>query len=218
MKLKQLLVIVLFLLFLALSNSYTQENVLKDTGVKNLQQNNSVNLPETKSDKTSVTEKKVEIKTDIPEPVIKKKTSSSGSKTENQKSTKKNNPEKKITSVSKDVKSENIGQEKAEGDLLLINEGNFKYKRIPDIKLVEKKSETIDSAVPGAVASGNTQNATDSSKAKGFFGLGKTASDIIVKGGILLLILLIFILYKSRMSAPSGKSSKRRNVLNSYRK
>jgi hypothetical protein len=217
MKLKQILVIVLFLLFLALSSSYAQENISKDTGVKNLQQDNPVNLSETKSDKAAETEKKIEIKTEISDAVNKKKQVSIGNKTENHKSIKKNTPEKKITSTSKDVKSENITQEKAEGDLLLINEGNFKYKRIPDIKLIEKKSETADSAAAGVVP-GNTQNVSDSPKVNGFFGLGKTASDIIVKGGILLLILLIFILYKSRMSVPRAKSSKRRNVLNSYRK
>lgn len=104
-----------------------------------------------------------------------------------------------------------------ENHLLSINEGNFKYKRIPDIKLIDKKAEQTD-AVAVSDNPADKGGVSNTSKTTGFFGLGKTASDIIVKGGVLLIILLILILYKSRMSVPGGKSSKSRKVLNSYRK
>ena len=100
-----------------------------------------------------------------------------------------------------------------EGDLLLITEGNFKYKRIPDIKLTDIKPETVDINTQVAAIPVSGQNSSS-----GLQGLSKTTTDVIVKGGVLLLILLIFILYKSRMSGPGKKSSKKRNVLNSYRK
>ncbi len=120
---------------------------------------------------------------------------------------------KKAVAETAALKEEIAVPVKMDGDLLLINEGNFKYKRIPDIKLAEIKPESADSGNQAAVVPENEQNKPD-----GFLGLSKTASDVIVKGGVLLLILLIFVLYKSRMSGPGSKSSKKRNVLNSYRK
>ena len=204
MKLKKKSAIVVFILFFALSISYAQEKEFKNNSDKDLSENTTVKIQDTITDKKQVSEKKTDIRNDVAESVKKKKTLSGSNKSENQK-----NNTKEI--------SENPIHEKNEGDVLLINEGSFKYKRIPDIKIIEKKVEPADIAA-GSGASGNTQNSSDSSKMDGFFGLGKTASDIIVKGGVLLLILLIFILYKSRMAAPGGKSSKSRKVLNSFRK
>lgn len=206
MKLREKSATVIFLLFLALSASYAQEKELKDVNEKNLNQNNTVKLQDTVTDKTQDTEKKTEAGNEKKESLnFKKKKISSLN----------NKPEKR-QKIEKEI-SDNTITEVNEGDVLLINEGSFKYKRIPDIKITEKKVESVDSALgPGVVDS--TKNPSGSSKANGFFGLGKTASDIIVKGGVLLLILLIFILYKARMSVPGGKSSKSRKVLNSFRK
>lgn len=98
------------------------------------------------------------------------------------------------------------------GDLLQINEGNFKYKRIPDIKLADTQvAMASDQPVSTSADSGEVQSG------QGFLGMSKTASDIIVKGGIILFIFIIFILYKSRMKSPGGRKSSRK-VLNSYRK
>jgi hypothetical protein len=215
MKLKKKLVIVL-LLFQYLSISYAQESNLKNTEIKKPDLNNTVNLSEKVPDKSQDIEKKMENKSEAGDS-IKKKITAHSSKSTNQKTAVKPDREKKNKSASEDVKTENINQEKNQGDLLLINEGNFKYKRIPDIKLIDKKPAADTAAVNNATT-GNTQNLSDTAKTGGLFGLGKTASDIIVKGGTLLLILLIFILYKSRMSVPRGKSSKSRKVLNSFRK
>lgn len=100
-----------------------------------------------------------------------------------------------------------------DGELLQINEGDFKYKRIPDIKLPERQVEMAGNQ--------NADSASDESGKEenegGFWGMSKTTADIFVKGGIILFILIIFILYKSRMKGSGGGKSGRK-VLNSYRK
>lgn len=98
------------------------------------------------------------------------------------------------------------------GDLLQINEGNFKYKRIPDIKLADTQvAMATDQPVSTSADSDEVRTG------EGFLGMSKTASDIVVKGGIILFIFIIFILYKSRMKSPGGRKTSRK-VLNSYRK
>jgi len=210
MKLLKVLTIVLFSLFLFFSVSFTQENNTADAGVNNQQQNGNTGIVSvTEIEKTVPVDTKTETVS-----IEKKKASVSENKSEVKKAISKKNPEKKSAPENVDiVKEENTVQVKMDGDLLLINEGNFKYKRIPDIKLAEIKPEAADSGAQVAAVSENAQNTST-----GFLGLSKTASDVIVKGGVLLLILLIFVLYKSRMSGPGSKSSKKRNVLNSYRK
>lgn len=103
------------------------------------------------------------------------------------------------------------------GDYLLsINEGNFKYKRIPDIKLVEKSPSMAEQNTLMTNASGDA-GTPDNSAETGFFGLSKNAADVVAKGGILLLVLGIFILYKFR-SRGTGRRSSSSSVMNSYRK
>jgi hypothetical protein len=105
-----------------------------------------------------------------------------------------------------------------EGQLLGIDEGNFKYSRIPEISLNEVKAPIA------AVRDRNEDEAASEGPAGdqgtdegGFLGMGKGTADIVAKGGIVLLILVIFVLYKSRMKG-AGKRGPGRNVLNSYRK
>lgn len=119
---------------------------------------------------------------------------------------------KKASTDTAEVVKESVNPPKIDGDFLLIDDGNFKYKRIPDIKLPEIKSEESL-----AVSQTNNTAKTEQTQKTGS-GFGKGAIDVIIKIGILLLILLIFILYRSRMSGPGRKSTKKRNVLNSYRK
>jgi hypothetical protein len=214
MKLLKILTIVLFSLFLFFSVSFAQENKAAETGVTNLQQNgDSGDVKAVESGKTVTAEIKTETDKTVSDPVDKKKAPVEESKTEIRRNDSKKSPEKKVIPVTVEVKEETVIPVKMEGDLLLINEGNFKYKRIPDIKLVDIKPQTADSNLQAAEVPVAVQNSST-----GFLGLSKTTSDVIVKGGVLLLILLIFVLYKSRMSGPGRKSSKKRNVLNSYRK
>jgi len=97
--------------------------------------------------------------------------------------------------------------------LLRVNEGAFKYARIPEIVIDEvKPSNAASEVMKEEVVSGN-ENLDE----KGFLGMKKQTADVVVKGGILLLILVVFILYKSRMKG-TRKKGPGRNVLNSYRK
>ncbi len=119
---------------------------------------------------------------------------------------------KKSVAAVVETDKETVTAPKIDGDLLLIEEGNFKYKRIPDIKLPEIKSEESL-----AVVQNNNTVKTEQKQNTGSR-FSKGAVDVIIKIGVLLLVLVIFILYRSRMSGPGRKSSKKRNVLNSYRK
>ena len=213
MKLLKVLTIVLFSLSLSFSVVYAQENNTSVSGSNNQVQNdNPGNVTEAEVEKT-VSNEKTEKDTVKPDPAISKKIQVTEKKNESRKTVSKKDVEKKEIPVSSIVKEESSSQYKTDGDLLLINEGNFKYKRIPGIKLADIKPESADSNMQVTVTPKPVPD-----KSGGFLGLSKTATDVIVKGGVLLLMLLIFILYKSRMSHPGRKSSKRRNVLNSYRK
>jgi len=212
MKLLKIIAIVLFSLLVSFPVIFAQEKNTTDSSVKSVQQDNiSGTVPVSEMEKNPITETKTEtVKTDS---LGIKQSQPVGNKDDTHKKVNKKSSEKKVLSSPAVTKQESASQVKIESDLLLISEGNFKYKRIPDIKLADIKPEAVDSNTKVAEAVKPVKNTST-----GFFGLSKTASDIIVKGGILLLILLIFILYKSRMSGPGNKSTKKRNVLNSYRK
>lgn len=111
--------------------------------------------------------------------------------------------------------SEKIPEKSPDDDsaLLRVDEGAFKYSRIPEIVINEPKPSDT------AAETRNEEVVPDDEKAAegGFLGMRKETADVVAKGGILLLILVIFILYKSRMKG-TGKRGPGRNVLNSYRK
>jgi hypothetical protein len=120
--------------------------------------------------------------------------------------------EKGRTETTVDEKTAVAKIEPYSGELLQINEGNFKYRRIPDIKLADTQimmAADQSADVPAVSEEGESGS--------GFMGMSKTASDIVVKGGIIFFIFIIFILYKSRMKSPGGRRSSRK-VMNSYRK
>ena len=119
------------------------------------------------------------------------------------------NSDKTPSDAVKPVESNGSGNEL----LLFINDGNYKYKRIPDIKLAEKEpamAEQNQQAGSGAPAD------NFESGEKGFFGLSRNTSDIVAKGGILLLILVVFTIYKVRSRGHGRRTSS--SVMNSYRK
>lgn len=97
--------------------------------------------------------------------------------------------------------------------LLFINDGNYKYKRIPDIKLAEKEPAMAEQ---NQQAGSGTSTDNFESGEKGFFGLSRNTSDIVAKGGILLLILVVFTIYKVRSRGHGRRTSS--SVMNSYRK
>jgi hypothetical protein len=95
-------------------------------------------------------------------------------------------------------------------DLLLpIEDGNYKYSRIPGIQLKETKGASSDDIVRLSEKSGGDSSGAGKS---GLFGMSKSSQDTLVKISILLLIVVIFILYRIR----SGRSSRR--VFKSFRK
>ncbi len=101
-------------------------------------------------------------------------------------------------------------------NLLKVEDGNFKYRRIPGIELEDRNSSSIEPAVSEKLPEEEKPGGVEEEE-NGFFGLGKTAADLVAKGGIIILILLIFILYRKRTKGSRKKGTKR-NVLNSYRK
>jgi len=105
---------------------------------------------------------------------------------------------------------------RGEDFLLPINEGNFKYKRIPDIKLPDRTPSMAEQNAQNINNASDGENSMDVSSGDGFFGLSKNTADIVAKGGILLLVLGIFILY--RLRSRGGRRGSSTSVLKSYRK
>ncbi|PKL16982.1 MAG: hypothetical protein CVV49_13505 [Spirochaetae bacterium HGW-Spirochaetae-5] len=210
MKFLKISTMVLFSLLLVVSVSFTQENNALESANEKVDSGSEV---VTETEKTAAAGTVTEPDSSASRTPVKIKTAVPVKKSETLKTADKKSPEKIAVAIPPDVEPEKGNNAKFDGDLLPVNEGNFKYKRIPDIKLVEITPETAVINTSTEMAASQVENTET-----GFLGLSETASDVIVKGGFLLLILVIFVIYKSRMSGPGNKSTKRRNVLNSYRK
>lgn len=118
------------------------------------------------------------------------------------------------------AESEKTIQKKTAGEpeFLRIDEGNFKYSRIPELAIAEAKAQTaVVVEIDDSDSSGSKDLSGNGSDEAGFLGMKKGTADIVAKVGILLLILVVFILYKFRMKG-TVKKRPGRNVLNSYRK
>lgn len=123
---------------------------------------------------------------------------------------------KNVIESDKTVQNEIAG----EVEFLRIDEGNFKYSRIPELAVVEVKAQVVtNSEIENPDDSGAAGLSDDDSEEVGILGMKKETADIVAKVGILLLIFVVFILYKYRMKGTSkSKRGPGRNVLNSYRK
>ena len=126
---------------------------------------------------------------------------------------KKEAPRKEVPVARAEEKPE-TGMGADNGALLSIEDGNFRYSRIPGIKLKQPSSETGGEIVHVPSETENISSDQNSSKEKGngLLGMSKSTTDIVVKVALLLLIFLVFILYRIR----SGRSNRR--VLRSFRK
>jgi hypothetical protein len=139
-------------------------------------------------------------------------TSKSNADAQKKSSTKKK-PVIKTVQKTEDVKSENImnynpDPVKIDEGLLLIDEGNFKYRRIPDIKLIDTPPVLVEKNIKIEAPIEPEQK-----KEKSYIDIWKII--------IILIIVGIFILYVSRASGSpkvSNKTSRSRKVMNSYRK
>lgn len=193
----------IFIIAFAVSFAFSQEEaVTVDSAIK---ENKDVS-----SEQNKVTEKTV----------VDSNTNQSVEKIVEQKETaKKVSKEPLETQKAKDVVKVSIAKEEEtpavdthvqEDFLFTINEGNFKYKRIPEIKLEEKSALIVDMPQSEPVA------AETSDSSLKIFGLSKDSLKTLAKITALLLIFIIFILYKKRSRSYSRKSSG--SVMKSFRK
>ncbi len=86
----------------------------------------------------------------------------------------------------------------ADGTLLPIKEGNFKYSRIPEIVLKEKDAEKPDDFVTISAEKFEETGKPVEKAEKGFLGLDKKTADWVARIGLALLIVIIFLLYRFR--------------------
>ena len=220
MKVLKLLIILFFMQLLLFTSLSAQEEGSSNPDSSGITQtnNNSDSAPVTNDKEGNVNKEKENTVT----PDLTKEKTESKEDTQKKASTKKKT-EKAVTKTeeikTEEIKTEQIKTEeikidkpdtaKLDGDLLLIDEGNFKYRRIPDIKLIDKLPAVAENNIVAAPPVESEQ------KPERSYG-----SDI-WKILIVLIIVGIFILYMSRASNSakiSNKASKSRKVLNSYRK
>lgn len=91
--------------------------------------------------------------------------------------------------------------EKVSDGLLEINDGSFIYKRIPEIRIEEKRmqsSEDLSGDSSEKVVADEKEKNVDGIEKKGLFGLSKQSTDVMAKIVLILIILVIFVLYKTR--------------------
>jgi len=219
LKLSIILLLIQLLLFASLS-AQEGENINTDPGGSG-QSSNSDTIPVSGEDGVVSKEKE---NTQTPDLTNKGKTESGDD-------AKKKSPAKKKPEIkpvqkneeirtddakTEEIKTEEIKAEEIKTDavkvdtgLLSIDEGNFKYKRIPEIKLIEPAPELAEKSI--AV---ETPAESGEKPEKSYMDVWKILIILIAVG--------IFILYNMSRASVSAKRrskiSKSRKVLNSYRK
>lgn len=93
--------------------------------------------------------------------------------------------------------SEKTVQDDAGDGLIEIEEGNFKYQRIPEIELPERVPVYADRSSE-RVQEKRAEIEEKSEKKKGLFGMDRDTTDIVAKVVLILIIVIIFLLYRSR--------------------
>ena len=213
MKVLKLSIILLFMQLLFFSSLSAQEGGDTNTDSSGISQGSN-SIPESPKDEEIVNDKSSAPAADL----TNKKKTESGDDTQN-KSAKKTSAAKIVQKTedikikAEEIKAEEIKDDKPvsaniDAGLLLIDEGNFKYRRIPDIKLIDKVPEAavnnIEVETPIEIEHKKENSYVD-----------------ILKILLIFIIVGIFILYMSRSSGSAkmnSKSSKSRKVLNSFRK
>jgi len=89
--------------------------------------------------------------------------------------------------------------------LLFVKDKEFLYIRIPEIKIEEEKTAHSDEIVRIPADEKTADNEINKKDEEGIFGLSKDSTSSIAKGSLIVLILLIFILYKIRIKQPPRK-------------
>ncbi len=94
-------------------------------------------------------------------------------------------------------KSEETVQDDAGDGLLEIVDGNFLYRRIPEIELPEREPVYAEKSTE-RVQEKRIQIEEKSEKEKGLFGMSRGTTDLVAKVVLILIIVIIFLLYRSR--------------------
>lgn len=206
--------IIFFSFILFFSTLYGQEEPVDEVKTKVTEEKKE--KIENDNEVKKIEEKKsTEEKKDIAEPAeekekaaVKKKTA----KSEENSSEAEVESGRKIDKVNKPAPVPVRRDQKAVDGLLDVLPGNGMYARIPGITFddEEKKEEEIIKIPDEAIQEG--ESSKDESEGEGLFGFSDETTEIIAKVSILLLILFIFILYKTRSRGSSRK------VLNRYPK
>ena len=220
MKLLKLLIILLFMQLFLFTSLFAQEEGSSNTDSSGAAQSSSIDTKPAKNEDEGLVKEKEN--TQAPDSTKKEKTESNTDAPK--KTSTKKKPEVKAVQKTEDVKPEEIKPEEAKpeeiktdkpdtvkiDDGLLIDDGNFKYKRIPEIKLIEKAPELPEKNIAVETPA---ENESDKKQERSYVDIWKILIVLIIVG--------IFILYMSMASGSAKKRSrisKSRKVLNSYRK
>lgn len=93
--------------------------------------------------------------------------------------------------------------------LLEIVEGDFKYRRIPEIKISERVVATEERRETKEVEEKELKDTKDEPEKKGLFGLSRGTTDLVAKGILILIVIVIFILYRARSKDKRSKVLRR---------
>lgn len=93
--------------------------------------------------------------------------------------------------------------------LLEIVEGDFKYRRIPEIKISEKVVAVEEKREIKEIEEKESKDTRDEPEKKGLFGLSRSTTDLVAKGILILIIVIIFILYRARSKDKRSKVLRR---------
>ena len=120
---------------------------------------------------------------------------------------------KKVRIDNRIIRKEDDSRGNTDSSLLSIDDGYYKYERIPEI-IIKRKTIEIDTGVEETVQitekiDFEEKNQTEG---KGLFNISKDKTDTIAKVALVLFIFLIFVLYRIRAKS-SGK-----NVLRNFPK
>ena len=82
--------------------------------------------------------------------------------------------------------------------MLDIADGDFLYRRIPDKKFPETAQTGLDGFDSGASIQPAGAETPDLAQRKGLFGMSAESTNYVAKGMLLLIIVIIFVLYRLR--------------------
>jgi hypothetical protein len=159
-------------------------------------------------EKTIVDDTKKELDEKKPAPVkesIKEKPASTKKLIEKEKSVPDKEAARKETKEEEKIKRDDA----IDSGLLEIVEGDFKYSRIPEIKIPERILVNEERTETKRVEGKESKDTLDEKGKKGLFGLSRKTTDLVAKGILILIIVVIFILYRARSKDKRSKVLRR---------